>query len=104
LSTSVGEVLARMVARGLLTLEDLDQPTPAWQELEQDRQRSAFSGTSTGWPGRRTPAYGYSDAGTARMPRNLAREWIEAHPKLWAAVLEEQVAPGRADQPQADAA
>jgi hypothetical protein len=95
--SGVGEGLARMVARGLMTLEQLDQPTLGWAELERDRERSSSSALSEGWPGRRGPAMAYPGAGTARPVRNLAREWIEANPRAWAAMLE-QPAPWHADQ------
>jgi hypothetical protein len=72
-----------MVARGLLSLEQLEQPTPAWDELERDRARSALSDPIAGWPGRRSPAFPYPGAGVSRPPRNLAREWIANHPKGW---------------------
>ena len=77
-----------MVARGLVTLEQLDQPTPSWRELEQDRSRSLAADQIQGWPGRRVPAFRYPLAGTAQAPRNLAREWIGANQKAWTAMLE----------------
>ena len=89
---SVAEGLARLVARGLMTLEQLDAPTPAWAELESDRQRSGSSDLTQGWPGRRTPATRYPGAGNALTPRNLAREWIEANPKAWAAMCSQPLA------------
>lgn len=96
--SSVAEGLARLVARGLIRLEQLDAPTPAWAELERDRQCSASCDLCQGWPGRRTPATRYPGAGTAQAPRNLAREWIEANPKAWAAMLEQPLAAVQADQ------
>lgn len=79
--------LALLVARGRMTLEDLDQPTPAWEELERDRLRSGMPGPGNGWPGRRSPAMRYPGAGEFRKPRNLAREWIEDNPKQWEALM-----------------
>jgi hypothetical protein len=79
----LGEQLAGMVARGLMSLEDLDQPTPAWRELEEDRRRSLLADPSSGWPGRRTPAFPYPAAGSSRQLPNLARAWIEANHKAW---------------------
>ncbi|MCP9841415.1 hypothetical protein KBY93_12335 [Synechococcus sp. J7-Johnson] len=70
-----------------MTLEDLDQPTPAWEELERDRLRSGMPGLDKGWPGRRSPAMRYPGAGEQRRPRNLAREWIEDNPKQWEALM-----------------
>ena len=54
---SLGLQLAVLVARGLMSLEDLDVATPASRELERDRMRSGdgHHGPS-GWPGRRSPA------------------------------------------------
>jgi hypothetical protein len=98
---SVAEGLARLVARGLISLERLDAPTPAWAELERDRQCSASRDLCQGWPGRHTPATRYPGAGSAEAPRNLAREWIEANPKAWSAMLEPPLAAVQADQ-QAD--
>ncbi len=95
--SSVGEGLARLVARGLISLEQLDAPTPAWAELESDRQRSGSSDLSQGWPGRRSPATRYPGAGSTQAPRNLAREWIEANPKAWADMLEPPLAVVQAD-------
>lgn len=96
--SSVAEGLARLVARGLIRLEQLDEPSPAWAELERDRQRSASCDLCQGWPGRRTPATRYPGAGSAEAPRNLAREWIDANPKAWAALLEQPLAAGLTDQ------
>lgn len=78
---SVGRALAVMVAKGICTLEDLDQPTKPWGELEEDRADSARDWGETGWSGRRHPAMPYPNAGTNQPPRNLAREWIAANPK-----------------------
>ena len=96
--STVAEGLARLVARGLIRLEQLDAPTPAWAELESDRQRSGSSDLSQGWPGRRTPAARYPGAGSTEAPRNLARQWIEANPKAWAAMLEPPLALVQSDQ------
>lgn len=95
--SSVAEGLAWLVARGLMTLEHLDAPTPAWAELESDRQRSGSCEVTQGWPGRRTPATRYPGAGNAVAPRNLARQWIEANPKAWAAMCSQPLAVVQAD-------
>ena len=56
--------LAVLVARGLMSLEDLDVAPPASRELERDRMRSASDlGGHGGWPGRRSPAMRYPGAG-----------------------------------------
>jgi hypothetical protein len=85
---SLGLQLAVLVARGLMSLEDLDVATPASRELERDRMRSGdgHHGPS-GWPGRRSPAMRYPGAGCIQPVRNLAREWIAAHPGEWQALL-----------------
>ena len=85
---SLGLQLAVLVARGLMGLEDLDVATPASRELERDRMRSGdgHHGPS-GWPGRRSPAMRYPGAGCIQPVRNLAREWIAAHPGEWQALV-----------------
>jgi len=80
--------LAVLVARGLMSLEDLDIAPPASRELERDRMRSATDHAGQGgWPGRRSPAMRYPGAGCIQPVRNLAREWIVAHPGEWQALL-----------------
>lgn len=81
---SLGLQLAVLVARGLMSLDDLDTATPASRELELDRMRSATDLEGHGgWPGRRSPAMRYPGAGCIQPVRNLAREWIAAHPREW---------------------
>jgi hypothetical protein len=84
---TIGMQLALLVARGRMTLEDLDAPTPVWAELERDRLRSGMPNLENGWPGRRSPAMRYPGACEFREPRNLAREWIEANQKTWEALM-----------------
>ena len=79
--------LAVLVARGLMSLEDLDVAPPASRELERDRMRSASDLGHGGWPGRRSPAMRYPGAGSIQPVRNLAREWIAAHPREWQALV-----------------
>lgn len=80
--------LAVLVARGLMSLEDLDIAPPASRELERDRMRSATDHVGQGgWPGRLSPAMRYPGAGCIQPVRNLAREWIAAHPGEWQALL-----------------
>ena len=96
---SLGLQLAVLVARGLMSLDDLDTATPASRELELDRMRSATDLEGHGgWPGRRSPAMRYPGAGCIQPVRNLAREWIAAHPREWEALVR-QHQPG--DQPVA---
>ncbi len=65
----VGPLLAGMVAKGLMTLEQLDVPTPRWMdELELMTQYRLMSGKPP-------PEW-----------RNTARDWIEAHPADWVAL------------------
>lgn len=85
---SLGLQLAVLVARGLMSLDDLDTATPASRELELDRMRSATDlDGHGGWPGRRSPAMRYPGAGCIQPVRNLAREWIAAHPREWEALV-----------------
>ena len=80
--------LAVLVARGLMSLEDLDVAPPPSRDLERDRMRSASDlGGHGGWPGRRSPAMRYPGAGCIQPVRNLAREWIAAHPREWQALV-----------------
>ena len=101
---SVGETLARMVANGLCTLEDLDKPSPGWTEVERSRVLSQDPCDFTN-PTHRVPCH-TTEAGTyygfprstikypAREPyRNLARDWIAANPKKWAAMTNQEPAP-----------
>ena len=88
--------LAVLVARGLMSLEDLDVAPPASRELERDRMRSASDlGGHGGWPGRRSPAMRYPGAGCIQPVRNLAREWIAAHPREWQALVQLHQAGGQ---------
>ena len=107
--------LAVLVARGLMSLEDLDVAPPASRELERDRMRSASDlGGHGGWPGRRSPAMRYPGAGCIQPVRNLAREWIGAHPGEWQALVRlhqpgvqpvaQPLAPQACDQAAAQAA
>ena len=74
--------LARGIAAGYWTLQDLDSPSPAFASLETDRVRSAHPIQ----PGYNSPTMKYPLAGTRLQSRNLAREWIDAHPEQWAAM------------------
>jgi len=91
---SIGESLARMVANGLCTLEDLDRPSKGWEGTERDRQLSKdpcdfsspvekvpfTSGEGPTYYSFPRPTITYPD----RPPyRNLAREWIAANPQKW---------------------
>ncbi len=82
-----GLVLARGVARGLWTLNDLDQPTSSFRRIEADRHRSAspVTGISLYEP-KPGPTVRYPGAGTTWPWRNLAREWIAANPREWEAL------------------
>ena len=65
----VGPLLAGMVAKGLVTVEQLDVPTPRWMaELDLMTQFRAMAGKPP-------PEW-----------RNPAREWIEANPAEWQAL------------------
>ncbi len=95
---SLGLQLAVLVARGLMGLEDLDVATPASRELERDRMRSGDGHHApSGWPGRRSPAMRYPGAGCIQPVRNLAREWIAAHPGDWQALVRLHQPGGQSD-------
>jgi hypothetical protein len=86
--------LARFLAigtlKGLWTLEDLDAWSPSSDELEAARRRSELpQATVQGMTGHSRPVMKYPDAGSYRHPRNLAREWIEAHQQEWQGLLSE---------------
>lgn len=82
-----GRQLARGVARGLWTLDQLDRPSEAAQGVEDDRLASAHSDTRRPyWEAHNAPVMAYPGAGTSRPVRNLAREWIAAYPEQWAAL------------------
>lgn len=67
----VGLLLAGMVAKGLCTLEQLDQPSVGW------RQQLAAMQDSASLRGANPPAW-----------INQAREWIDTHPEQWEALWE----------------
>jgi hypothetical protein len=93
---AIGKTLASGHASGLWTLEALDKPSPGWDEIEQDRVKSAVARDLRNPHDRRmVPALPYPDAGSYRKPRNLAREWIAAHPEEW-----EAMRTGAAEGPQ----
>ena len=84
--------MARMLAigtlRGLWTLEDLDAWSPSADDLEADRRRSELpQATVQGMTGHSRPVMRYPHAGQYNHPRNLAREWIEANPREWEALM-----------------
>lgn len=67
--SGVGPLLAGMVAKGLVTVEQLDVPTPRWMaEYDLMAQYRAMAGKPT-------PEW-----------QNPARQWIEAHPGDWQAL------------------
>lgn len=70
----IGRLLAIGVLQGRWSLEDLDNPTQSWLQLEADR-RSLNSQASRG-------GYGLPYPPPASY-RNLAREWIDANPADW---------------------
>ena len=98
----LGRTLALQVSKGLFTLEDLDTPSPGYQAIERDRQASR---NPCDWSDpsqkRRHPTPDGEDYWSFPRPtveyppakpfRNLAREWIAANPKEWAAMNAEPV-------------
>ena len=87
---TVGRMLAIGTLKGLWTLEDLGAWSPSSDELEADRRRSELpQATAQGMTGHNRPVMRYPNAGQYLHPRNLAREWIDAHPQEWQALLSE---------------
>jgi hypothetical protein len=87
---TVARMLAIGTLKGLWALEHLDAWSPSSDELEADRRRSDLpQATVQGMTGHNRPVMRYPHAGQYRHPRNLAREWIEAHPQEWQALLSE---------------
>jgi hypothetical protein len=83
-------MLAIGTLRGLWALEDLDAWSASSDDLEADRRRSELpQATAPGMTGHSRPVMRYPYAGQYRHPRNLAREWIEANPQEWQALLSE---------------
>lgn len=79
-----GLTLARGVVAGLWTLEQLDEPSGMFRELEAERIRSLHpSGTNPMTSRRHGPAVRYPQAEQRHAWRNLAREWIAANPAEW---------------------
>lgn len=78
-----GRLLARYALQGLITLESLDQPTTIWQAIEADRRAANARAHRLG----RGPAFPPPPEW-----RNLAREWIAAHPKEWEEMLRNTLA------------
>ena len=91
IGTDLGRLLAVMVLQGRFSLEDLDQPSEQWLCLEADRRHAISRAQRM----KLTPPY---PPGTPW--RNLAREWIAAHPNEWQTLLQhylEQEEPAAAD-------
>ena len=94
LFSNVGRTLAVQVSKGLMTLEQLDQPPPGHLYVEDCR---AASGNPCDWtdPKQKVPYYNAEgdaywtyprppmEYPPAKPYRNLAREWIAANPKDW---------------------
>jgi hypothetical protein len=105
---SLALTLVMGVLRGLWTLEDLDTPSRGWDEIENDRRRSAVPRDTRNPHDRRmVPATNYPDAGSRHRYRNLAREWIAEHPAEWDLMLAKSLeaepalaAPDAVAQPQ----
>lgn len=78
-----GRLLARYALQGLITLESLDQPTTIWQAMEADRRAANSRAQRLG----RGPVFP-----PPLEWRNLAREWIAAHPREWEEMLRDTLA------------
>lgn len=77
-SAALGRLLATFCLQGLISLEDLDNPSAGWQELETARSLANRYAMRTKTPMPYPPGQPH---------RNLAREWIAAHPAEWEAML-----------------
>lgn len=80
----IGRLLAVMVLQGLLALEDLDQPPDGigWSEIEASRRYLNSRALRLKLPPSHPPGNPW---------RNLARDWITAHPSDWNALLKEHL-------------
>lgn len=76
----LGRLLAVMVLEGRFALEDLDHPHPDinWVALEADRRHAISRAQRSKLPPPYPPAIPW---------RNLARDWITAHPVEWQSLL-----------------
>lgn len=83
--------LLRGILHGYWTLEDLDNPSPGWEELENDRAKSIVPRDHKNPHDRRmVPVMKYQDAGSRRPFNNICRAWVTAHPAEWQKMIEEQ--------------
>ena len=73
---SIGRFLAVGTLAGRWTLETFDKPSGQSAVLERDRRLSHSGGKG--------PAMRYPEA---PPHRNLAREWIDANPREWEALM-----------------
>ncbi len=97
INVGAGRTLAQGVAKGLWSLEDLDKPSPCCAAVEGDRVASCDPCQPED-PTGKVPIYNSEGVATWVFPRpslgyppappfrNLARDWIEANPKAWAAM------------------
>ena len=95
ISSGAGKVLARLVASGKATIEDFDQPSPGWIEIEKSRFDSCnpLDGRNPThkipkYVGDGNDSYATFPAPTMNYPgrpshRNLCREWIEGNRNEW---------------------
>lgn len=90
LDAAAGRLLARYVLKGLMTLEDLDAPSPGWDRIEADRRHA----------NRRAQRLGLAPTYPPPQPwRNLAREWIDSHPREWESMVREALAAEAIEHP-----
>jgi hypothetical protein len=80
IAATFGRMLAQFALNGRFTLEDLDAPSSVlhFTMLEADRQAANSRAVRRG----HRPVFG-----SAIPWRNLAREWIAAHPAEWQSLL-----------------
>ena len=77
-NSALGRLLATFCLQGLISLEDLDSPSSGWEALEAARAAANRRAMRTKLPPPYFPGLPW---------RNLAREWIAAHPAEWEAML-----------------
>lgn len=77
-SSALGRLLATFCLQGLISLEDLDNPSSTWEALEAVRTAANRHAMRSKLPPPYPPGQPW---------RNLAREWIAAHPAEWEAML-----------------
>jgi hypothetical protein len=77
-ASSIGRLLATYCLQGLVSLEDLDKPSPGWLSTEADRQTINTRAARSKLPQPLPPP---------PQHRNLARDWITSNNAEWESML-----------------